>query len=326
MSGYVMGIDAGATKTKLAIFTDQGEKAGIYSWGPLNHESLPGSFKQLEEEMGQFIRESLEDSKVELKDLRYSVFGLAGVDTRGQHKIISEIIRRIGIEDFTLVNDGFLGVPAGSPVCYGISAINGTGESIFGLNPSGETCQIGGVGYLSGDMGGGGLLAEHVFGAAYRELFRMGEKTMLTELLLEDLNVKDKHDLIETIYEKMDEGSFRARDYNRLLFKAAGNGDKVAIEAMDKIARNYAGGIGAMAHELGFNKSEVLPVIFAGSVFVKGEDPILLNLTKQYVQELLPGYHINFVLFNKPPVAGAVVWALKTLGMEDCLDMVCSQL
>jgi len=326
MSEYVLGVDAGATKSKLAIFEETGKKIGLYSWGPLNHESLPGSFGQLEEELGQFVGQSLVEAGIRMEEVRYAVFGLAGVDTRGQHTIISAIIKRIGIKDFTLVNDGFLGVPAGSPVGYGISAINGTGESIFGLNRVGRTFQIGGCGFLSGDMGGGGELAQRVFAAAYRELFRMGPKTLLTELLLRELAVTDPHDLIETIYEKMKDPSFRIRDFNRLLFEGAAKCDKVAVEAMREIAWNYAGGIAFMAKELEFSMDETLPVIFAGSVFVKGEDLKLLNFLKQRLRELLPGYQLEFVRFDKPPVAGAIVWALQHLGMEGCLELVCSQL
>lgn len=326
MSNYVLGIDAGATKSKLAIFTDEGNKIGLYSWGPLNHESLPGSFVQLEEELGQFIRQSLQEAGIGMEQLRYAVFGLAGVDTKGQYATISAILDRIGIPEYTLVNDGFLGVPAGSPTGYGISAINGTGESIFGLNREGRTFQIGGCGFLSSDMGGGGELSQCVFAAVYRELFRMGPKTLLTELLLRDLAVTDKHDLIETIYTKQEDPAFRIRDFNRLLFEGAAKGDAVATEAMREIAWNYAGGIACMAQELAFSKEERLPVIFAGSVFVKGEDPVLLNFVKERLMELLPGYQLEFVRFDKPPVAGAIVWALQHLGMRDCLELVCGQL
>lgn len=326
MTKYVLGVDAGATKSKLAIFTEEGGKIGLYSWGPLNHESLPGSFGQLEEELGQFIRQSLKEADIGMEEIRYAVFGLAGVDTKGQHTIISAIIERIGIRDYTLVNDGFLGVPAGSPTGYGISAINGTGESIFGLNREGRTFQIGGCGFLSGDMGGGGELGQRVFAAVYRELFRMGEKTLLTELLLRDLAVTDKYDLIETIYKKMEDPSFRIRDFNRLLFEGAAKGDKIATDAMREIAWNYAGGIAMMAKELEFTKDEALPVIFAGSVFVKGEDPVLLDFVRQRLGELLPGYQLEFVLFDKPPVTGAIVWALQHLGIEGCLERACSQL
>lgn len=74
MPGYVLGVDAGATKSKLAIFTETGKKTGLYSWGSLNHESLPGSFSQLEEELGQFIRQSLSEAGVQMKEVRYAVF------------------------------------------------------------------------------------------------------------------------------------------------------------------------------------------------------------------------------------------------------------
>jgi len=327
MENYVIGIDAGGTKSHLAIFTAGGKKVGMHSWGPLNHEVLPGSFAQMEAEMSRFVSGALNAAAISIEQIKYGVFGLAGVDTEGQHKTISEVLRRIGFKEFTLVNDGFLGIPAGSESATGVCATCGTGESLFGLNSQGRMFQIGGTSYISSDMGGGNKLGQRVVSAVYRELFRKGEPTALTPLLFKELGVESKYDFVETIYRKTDDGTYKVRHLNRLLFEAAGQGDAVAIANMKEVAWNYAGGIVCMAEELEFPADELLEVILTGSVFVKGETPVLRDLLMDRVRELLPGREIRFSLFDKPPVSGAIIWALKCVNTGgDYMESVYSQM
>ena len=112
MSEYVIGIDTGATKSHLALFDTAGAFVDFGHWGPLNHELFPGSFAQFEDELSQFIARHLSKNEIPVKQVKYGVFGIAGVDTKNQHGIISKIMSRLGFERFTLVNDAFLGVPA----------------------------------------------------------------------------------------------------------------------------------------------------------------------------------------------------------------------
>jgi hypothetical protein len=49
-------------------------------------------------------------------------------------------------------------------------------------------------------------------------------------------------------------------------------------------------------------------------VHVKGEHPALIDALKNRVLEGARGREIRFTLTDRPPVLGAVVWAL-----EDCL-------
>jgi len=327
MAGYVMGLDAGATKSHLAVFTEEGIKVDLRAWGSLNHEALPGAYTQLETELKQFVGDTLKANGITFEQVRYSVFGVAGVDTSGQHALISDIFRRIGFKEFTLFNDGFLGIPAGCESAVGICAINGTGESIIGLNDSGRIFQIGAVGYISSDMGGGSYLGRRVVSAVYRSLFRKGEPTLLTDMLFKELGITSKYDFVETIYQKIDDGSYKVKELNKLLFKAAYLGDRIAIEGLRETALNYAGGIACMAEELDFPSDKPLNVILAGSVFVKEECPIQREMLSERVSELLPGREIRISQLKKPPVAGAVVWALKCLhGSGSYLDRVCDQL
>ena len=327
MKEYVLGIDIGATKSHLALFDTAGTYTDFCHWGPLNHELLPGSFTQLEEELGDFIVQTLSKNEISIEQIVYAVLGAAGADTILQHKIISGIITNIGLKKFTLANDAFLGIPAGSPSGTGICANNGTGCTLAGLNSEGKMLQIGGVGFISDDYGGGGFLGERITSAVYRELFRKGTKTCMTDALFEKLGIASKYEFIEKFYEKTEDKSFSLRSCSKMLFEAAAKDDHVAKEIIYTMAKSYADGISCMIEELCFNSAEELSIVFAGSIFVKGEDPLLLNSLKEMISQNNPHYRFAFNLLNVPPVAGGVIWALNSIGERGVYyDKVCAQL
>ena len=315
MSEYVIGVDIGGTKSHLALFDTAGNLVDFNHWGPLNHESLPGSFAQAEDEMGQFFDQTLTRNNVSFKEIAYSVLGVAGVDTKRQHGIISEILKRIGLENFTLVNDAFLGIPAGNPTGIGICAINGTGCTLAGINREGMTLQIGGVGYISDDYGGGGHIGRDAVSAIYRELFRKGEPTSMTPTLLKELGVTDKHDFVDKVYDKIAEGTFRALTGSKMVFMAVlEHNDKVAAGILRNVGLNYGNGISCMIDEMKYHRDEDLYVVLAGSVFVKGEHPMIIDTVKETVQKYHPDYNVKYTVLEVPPVAGGVIWALNKLG------------
>ncbi|MDR0289658.1 MAG: hypothetical protein LBI06_01845 [Treponema sp.] len=327
MSRYVIGVDTGATKSHLAIFDTEGNFVDFGHWGPLNHEVLPGSFDQFEDELGQFVAKILSKNGIGIGQIEYAAFGIAGVDTRAQHGIVSQIIKRLGLQKFTLANDAFLGIPAGSRSGAGICAINGTGCTLAGINKQGDMLQIGGVGIISADVGGGGYLGERAVSSVYSELFRKGEPTCMTPILFEKLGISSKHDFVEKIYEKTDDGTFDIYTCGPLVFDAVKQNDRVASGILLEVAASYAGSISCMIEELKFPPEDELYVVFAGSVFVKGEHPLLLDTLKKGISKDKPAYNIQYVLLDVPNVAGAVIWALNLLNGK-CVyyDKVCAQL
>jgi len=323
---YVVGVDIGASKSHLALFDTGGNFVDLGHWGPLNYEVLPGLYAQFEEEFGKFLSLVLSKNGVSIDQISFSVLGVGGVDTKRQHAAISAILGKLGLRQFTLVNDAFLGIPAGSTTGTGICAINGSGCTLAGINKKGEMLQIGGVGAVSDDMGGGRYMGNMAVSAVYRELFRRGKPTYLTTLLLNELGINSKYDFVEKMHEKTVDGSFSIKKSNWMLFEAARNNDAVASAILDGIAENYSNGISCMVEEMRFPPEDELCVVFAGSVFVKGEHPYLLDAIKTRTCADNPDFTINYTLLDVPNVAGAVIWALNSLpGKESLYSTVCSQ-
>ena len=326
MGKYVIGVDIGATKSHLAIFDTEGNYIDLGHWGPLNHEVLPGSYDQFKDEFRQFASQVMSKNGIKTNEVSNVVLGVAGVDTKIQNGIIGDILK-LYFERFTLVNDAFLGIPAGNSKGTGICAINGSGCTLAGINGKGEMLQIGGVGAISDDTGGGGYMGERLLSSVYRELFRRGEPTLMTSLLFEKLGINSKYDYVEKIYEKTLDGSFSLHSSNSIIFEAAAQNDPLAISILLEISASYANGISCMIEELRFPPEEELFVIFAGSVFVKGEHPLLLDSLKAKISNDNPGRNFVYKKLEVPNVAGAVIWALHSLNSKGAYyDKVCSQL
>jgi len=327
---YIVGIDGGGSKSHLALFDITGTLVDFGHWGSLNHENLPGSFNQFEEEINRFVNQVLNKNNIKIDQVVSAVFGLSGVDTKWQHGVISEMMTKAGFKNFLLANDAFLGIPAGSSTGAGICAINGTGCTLAGINNEGKMLQIGGVGHISDDYGGGGFLGRLVISTVYREIFRKGERTLLTPALFDYLGLTSKYDFVEKVSEKYEDRSLCIHTCGRLLFDAALKNDNVALEILRASGINYANGIRAMIEELEFEKSnEEINIVLAGSVFVKGNPPSSIDTLKEKLGKDKPDCKFKYTILNVPPVAGAAFWAFKNTGIENKKmyhEKICSQM
>jgi N-acetylglucosamine kinase-like BadF-type ATPase len=145
--------------------------------------------------------------------------------------------------------------------------------------------------------------------------------------LFEKLGITSKYDYVEKIHEKTNDGSFDIHKCSQIIFEAAGLNDDAAINILHEIAANYANGISCMIEEIVFPGKEELEIVFAGSVFVKGEHPLLLDSIKARVTNDNSGRIISFKKLGVPNVAGAGVWALNSLNYKKSFyDKVCIRL
>lgn len=317
MKKYVLGMDGGGTKTHCSIFDVDGNLVDLVSWGKTNHECLKGGYDELKHELEKLFTYILNKNQIGADELEKCVFGLAGVDTKRQHEIISKIISDLGIKDFILCNDSYLGIKAGCENGFGICAINGTAFTIGGIDSKGNMLQIGGLGAMSGgDFGGGEYLAGKAISATYNSIFKGDPETYITELFFEILNIKSKFDFVETLKYKIDEGTYKYDFFNRLVFEAANKNDAVALEILDDMGREYARCINAAIANLDFGKEDTIDVILAGTLFVRGENPTAIEKLKHDVLKRNKDRKLSFNVLKSPPVAGAVLWALEENGYK----------
>lgn len=305
---YILGVDGGNTKTDYYLFDDKGDFVDMYRGGTCSHEGLPDSFEGSYRVMKDVFEQFLGKHNLKPGDISSSVFGLAGCDLPYQHERLCEVVERLGFKHFKIVNDSALAIKIGTTKGYGVCSINGTGTSVSAIDRNGDHLQIGGIGDITADLAGGKFLAREVVKKAYNEVIRFGRKTSLTPIVLNLLGNKDERKLAEDIVLKF---STDKVDYNVLTiacFEEANKGDEVAIDLLttmaDNCARNAAAAVVRM--DLGAHPE----VVLAGSVYVKGCCPILVNEVKKRIDKYSKK-KCHTTVMSVPPATGAIVWAYE---------------
>jgi len=321
MKKFVLGADGGATKSHIAIFDEKGDCVGSSIYGALNHETMKGSYAELEKRLEELLPHIVKNAGATIDDIAFAVFGLAGVDTDAQEALISGMTRKIGFKNQVMCNDAFLGVPAGCPDCVGICAINGTGFKLAAIDHSGVAVQTCGLGSMTVDRGGGRWYGFRAVGAVYNELYKLGKPTVMKDMMYEMLGISRREDYLEVFTEKFYGGNIDSIALNSVAFNAAAMGDEAAIEILEDSAIEYAGAIARLIMDLDFPVEKTVHVTLAGSVFVKQKVKLLQDYIEKRVADALnehnhKGYTVEYTRLDAPPVAGAVMWAAQKAGFN----------
>ncbi|MFA7367325.1 MAG: BadF/BadG/BcrA/BcrD ATPase family protein [Bacilli bacterium] len=316
---YILGVDGGNTKTDYFLFDVNGKLIDFIRSGTCSHEGLKDSFEGSYRVMKSILDPFFEKNKITVDHIASAVFGLAGVDTPFQKTKLEDVASRLGFKNFRVVNDSFLGIKAGTTNGYGVCSINGTGTSSGGIDEEGNYLQVGGIGAIVGDEAGGYHVSRQAVRACYDEAYRFGKPTKLTSHVFNLLGTKDKYYLMENI---SDYYLTRKVDYTTLtkaVFEEANNGDEVALDIIVKMAENLARSAGGVVTGLTF-KGQV-QIVLAGSVWVKGNCPVLINHFKKCINEFTKR-DCDVIVLEVPPATGAIIWALELyLGSFPNIDL-----
>ena len=245
---------------------------------------------------------------ITVEDIAGAAFGLAGADVLSQKTELNRVLREIGFKNFALENDGILGVKAGSTTGYGVCSINGTGTVVVGVDNHNEFLQVGGVGYISGDEAGGAYLVRRTFQAIYDQLYRMGDKTVLTDEIFALYNIKEGKLFLDKIVELTEKRMIDRTTVIKILFKSAANGDKVAIGILEQAGICMGLAVAGCINNLNFTTT--VPVVLAGSVWVKATTDHMLNAFKNIIFKHVKK-ECDFIMLNATPASGAIIWALE---------------
>ena len=314
LTRYLVGVDAGATKTHYVLYDREKDTIRRITGGPANHEVLDGGFEELYTVLHHQFELLLAPEGISPKDIAGAALGMGGVDTRAQHEIISGILRKLGLTRFALANDACLGIKAETDIGTGICAVNGSGFSVFGIDQMGNTAQIGGFGALSGDLGGGSYYASQVLATVYGALYKGEPDTAMRPLVMELFGESEPLALVEAVSAGMNSAERPAfiRSLCQLLFQCAGQGDCQAQRIFDWSAAAYAGAIRGVARQLPLLNDVEKEVILVGSIFTKGEDPYLIRRLDRLLNPVKSCFALKII--TSDPVAGALYWAHETAG------------
>ena len=303
---FFLGVDAGGSKTDALVTDSAGNILGRGRSGCGNHQlGAQTAARNIESAVEQALREA----QLSKGNIAFAFFGLAGADRPADYQILRPIIDRLGFARWQIECDTMIALRAGSRFAYGVVLICGTGVNCAARSVSGVEVQIGGLGELYGDFGGGQSLANAGFQAVIRAWDGREAPTELTELFLQTLNYPD----VETMRD-----DFLDHNYQNVpltvvppLLQLAAAGDKAAQAIACRQGRELALSAQTAIRRAQLQKED-FDVVLAGSVVVKGPDAYLHDIIAHEVKAVAPGAKV--VKLTTPPVIGAILRAMDEAG------------
>lgn len=307
---YYIGVDGGGTKTAYALFDENKEIVAMVKGPGSNHENMEGSFDEAAEIIWNGLNSLVKEADISLCDVSYTLMGLAGIDHQFQHDEMKKRLLNYGLENFSIYNDGFIVVKAGSTGVAAIGFNCGTGTCCNSIDNDGKMLQLAGLGEFSGDIGNGHWIAEQTYKAVYDDVYLGINKTSVTKMVFDEYNLKSKEEFLALVSKFEDEDAdtiiMRMIDF---FFDAAQSGDKVILDIIDQMATRGAALITAHLNTLNFT-DDVVEVVLSGSIHTKLPSEIYLNALMEKA-EALSGRKLKFIKLSQPPVTGCINWIFQ---------------
>jgi N-acetylglucosamine kinase-like BadF-type ATPase len=297
---FVLGIDAGGTKTVCLLADAQGHILRS-ARGPGANLATLGEL-----EVEKVLHEVMEEAMVGQSGRPAVIcLGIAGVDRTEDAAIIRSIMRRIGNKAPVLVvNDALIALQAGAGDGPGIVLIAGTGSICYGRNEEGHAARAGGWGYILADEGSGWWIGQRAIQAVMRHSDGRGPATSLMPRVLEHFGVSDAAMLVHEVY---------YHDPRRRLIAGLGPAVQAAVDEGDAVAREIvadAAGELALAARSVAEKLKMrgaqFPLVLSGGAF-RVVTSLLANLTSR-IAEVVPRGQPR--LLDVEPAMGAVQLAV----------------
>lgn len=303
----ILAIDGGGSRTRCLAINREGEILGAGNGGASNH--LLVERKIVKTSIEEAINTALESAKINRSDVACVSAGLAGVDYDGAGADeMDELLIGLGFPNAVISGDMIIahaGALAGSA---GVLALAGTGSCILGIDDEGNRVKVGGWGPIYGDEGSSYRIGQTALRAAARDFDGRGEKTALTEAILQEFGLSNFQKTIEYVYLRNLEPREIAA-LSRLAYKVAEAGDETArnifLQAGEELAESVAAAIRRL--DLQATKVSYQGAVLESCRIVR--EKFIENLKKDF-----PNAEIIQPLFK--PVIGAYLLGAKSLDRE----------
>jgi len=298
----LLAADGGNSKTDVRLVRTDGTQVRRAIGGPFRPQVLgvPAAMAVLD----TLVREVL-DAEGVTGPVRGIAAFLAGADLPEEVTTLqAEIEARAWAEEVYVANDTFAVLYAGSPQRQGVAVVCGTGINCVAVAPDGRTATFPGLGWESGDWGGGGDLGRAALFWAVRAEDGRGPATMLLDAVTTHFGCARALDVVLAIH-RGQESDRRVAELAPAVFAAADAGDGIAGWLIDLLADEISGMAASAARTLGL---EAPSVLLGGSVAAAGHARLL-----ERVAERAPG---PITVVTDAPVVGAVRYGVGRWGAD----------
>jgi N-acetylglucosamine kinase-like BadF-type ATPase len=310
----VLGVDGGASKVHAVVLESTGRFLGFGSGGSCNYQS--SGVEVADASLRQAVAEASHEAGVSADQLDLGYFCLAGADLPEDFTMLQAAVERLKLcRETRIENDTVAVLRAGATRPWGVAVVCGTGFNAMGRAPDGREVRLPSLGPLSGDWGGGLSLSEEIIRAVMRAWDGRGNATLLTQLVLEKLDIVSEEDLLMKLYHRQI-GQAALLGVVPLLFDAALARDPVAADLVVRMGQEAGITASTLIRRLSMEDDDV-EVILGGSIF-KGKGPLLVDAVTTVVHREVPKAQI--LPLRREPVVGAALLGLEALGdvTEQC--------
>ena len=255
---YVIGIDAGGTKT-VGLLADETGKVLTKARGSGANLVVHGELA-----VEKVLHQVIEDLDAP-EPVAAVCLGMAGVDRDERKDLIRGVMRRMRLpQKLSIVPDPLVALVAGAPEGIGIVVVSGTGSISYGVDPAGQTARAGGWGYLLGDEGSAFWLGHAAVRNGIRALDGRGPSTTLLDRIAKKLDLSIPQGLVDWFYDQ-EHSRHRVAELASVVEEAANEGDEAASDLLNQAAQHLARAGRSVARQLDFEGP--FPLVQAGGVF-----------------------------------------------------------
>jgi N-acetylglucosamine kinase-like BadF-type ATPase len=225
-----LGIDGGGTMCTLVLTNDNGDVLDKVTGGGVNIHSIGKELAA--KNIKTAVNSLLSSLSADIADVKGLCLGAAGLGRDADKVIWAGILKNIGFTcEPILVTDSEAALCGGLGKREGIVVISGTGSICVGYNKAGVFARAGGWGHIMGDEGSGYDIGRRILRSVVRGYDKQSNPTVLSNLVLNYLEIKTVDELVPIIYGYNDKKYIAA--LATLLSDAVDNGDEEATSIME---------------------------------------------------------------------------------------------
>jgi N-acetylglucosamine kinase-like BadF-type ATPase len=294
----ILGIDGGGTKTHAILVDLDGKILGTAANGGANWERI--GIEAVGKSLDELINEVLSNAKISREDIVASTLALAGIDWHQDESLFAPVVQGLGLSGrCTLVNDSVAALFAGIADGIGCVSIAGTGGKTAGSDGE-QTIQT--MGMALGEGGGAGQLVDLALDSIARAHHGTAAKTKMYSSIPKAAGFDNP----ELFFIAIARGRVRLDEsLAPLIFDLASSGDAIALDVVNRVAKQHAIDVHGIASRLNF-QTKPITVIRAGGLHTAGCTVFDVTFEAE-VKHLLGNVQVRTL--DVAPVFGSVIYS-----------------
>ncbi|MFI7544716.1 N-acetylglucosamine kinase [Actinoplanes sp. NPDC049599] len=306
MTGYVIGVDGGNSKTEVLVVSVTGELlTRVRGAGVGSPRADPAAWRA---HLHDLVAAARREAGLAAVRPSSAVFLLANLDLPDERRLAARELAPLA-EDTFVHNDTLAVLYAGATRPWGVAVVAGVGINAIGVRADGRTAGFLAFGFHSGDIGGGHWLGLHALGAAVRADDGRGPATLLSRAVPSHFGHRRAADVAVAIeLGRLPVTAVAA--LTPVLAGAAADGDPVAVRLIEDFGDEVAAMAGALLRRLRLVRSDA-EVVLGGSVLQNGDERLYERI-RQGIAAVAPAASVR--VLDLPPASGAAIEALRRAG------------